>query len=142
MTEHEQLLTNLKYLKMNEMTNHLDETINFINKNNLSFTEGLIKLTNYEIDHKEASMIKAMVKVGAFPHTKEIKDFDFSYQESINKDQILEFTSHRFIHQNENLVFIGSSGVGKTHLATSIGISAAKKRISTYFIKCHDLVAN
>lgn len=140
-TEHEQLLTNLKYLKMNEMTNHLDETINFINKNNLSFTEGLIKLTNYEIDHKEASMIKAMVKVGAFPHTKEIKDFDFSYQESINKDQILEFTSHRFIHQNENLVFIGSSGVGKTHLATSIGISAAKKRISTYFIKCHDLVA-
>ncbi|MEG2488605.1 IS21-like element helper ATPase IstB [Anaerorhabdus sp.] len=141
MTEHEQLLTNLKYLKMNEMTNHLDETINFINKNNLSFTEGLIKLTNYEIDHKEASMIKAMVKVGAFPHTKEIKDFDFSYQESINKDQILEFTSHRFIHQNENLVFIGSSGVGKTHLATSIGISAAKKRISTYFIKCHDLVA-
>ncbi|MEG2751559.1 MAG: transposase, partial [Anaerorhabdus sp.] len=61
MTEHEQLLTNLKYLKMNEMTNHLDETINFINKNNLSFTEGLIKLTNYEIDHKEASMIKAMV---------------------------------------------------------------------------------
>lgn len=121
--------------------NHLDEAINFINKNNLSFTEGLIKLTNYEIDYKEASMIKAMVKVGAFSHTKELKVFDFSYQEAINKDQIMEYTAHRFIHQNENLVFIGSSGVGKTHLATSIGISAAKKRISTYFIKCHELIA-
>lgn len=141
MTEHEKLLENLDYLKMKEMGLHLDETIDFINKNNLSFTEGLIKLTNYEIDHKEASMIKAMVKVGAFPHQKELKDFDFTFQENINKEEILEFTSHRFIHQNENIVFIGSSGVGKTHLSTSIGISAAKKRISTYFIKCHDLIA-
>lgn len=90
---------------------HVDETIDFINKNDLSFTEVLIKLTNYEIVHKEASMIKAMVKAGAFPH------------------------------QNENIVFIGNSGVGKTHLSTSIGISAAKKRISTYFIKCHDLIS-
>jgi len=141
MTDHEQLLMNLDYLKMKEMGLHLSETIDFINKNNLSFTEGLIKLTNYEIDHKEASMIKAMVKVGAFPHTKELKEFDFSFQETIPKEQIIEFASHRFIYENENLVFMGSSGVGKTHLATSIGISAAKKRISTYFIKCHDLIA-
>ena len=85
-------------------------------------------------------MTRAMVKVGAFPHLKELKDFDFNFQENINEKQIYDFTSHRFIHQNENIVFLGSSGVGKTHLATSIGISAAKKRISTYFIKCHDLI--
>ena len=40
----------------------------------------------------------------------------------------------------ENIVFLGSSGVGKTHLAVSLGIAAAKKRYSTYFIKCHDLI--
>jgi DNA replication protein DnaC len=140
-TTHEQLLTNLEYLKLKEMKNHLDDTVNFINKNNLSFVDGLIKLTSYEIDYKEASMIKSMVKVGAFPHFKELKDFDFTFQENINKDQILDFTNHRFIHQCENIIFMGSSGVGKTHLSTSIGISAAKKRISTYFIKCHDLIA-
>src|SRR5699024_8590939 len=44
--------------------------------------------------------------------------------------------------QKENIVFVGTSGVGKTHLATSIGIAAAKKRTSTYFIKCHDLISN
>ncbi len=139
-TIHEQLIDNLSYLKLNEMIIHLDDTINFINKNDLSFTEGLIKLTNYEIDHKEETMTRAMVKVGAFPHLKELKDFDFNFQKNINEKQICDFTSHRFIHQNENIVFLGSSGVGKTHLATSIGISAAKKRISTYFIKCHDLI--
>ncbi len=40
------------------------------------------------------------------------------------------------------MVAIGSPGVGKTHLATSIGIEAAKSRYSTYFINCHDLVLN
>ncbi|NLJ17959.1 IS21-like element helper ATPase IstB [Globicatella sulfidifaciens] len=136
------LIENLKYLKLNQMVIHLDETIDFMNNNNLSFIDALIKLTDYEIDMKEINMVKAMVKVAAFPHLKEIKDFDFSFQPSINKEQILDFTTLRFIEQKENIVFLGSSGVGKTHLATSIGIAAAKKRTSTYFIKCHDLIMN
>lgn len=136
------LMENLKYLKLNQMMIHLDETIDFMNNNDLSFVDALIKLTDYEIDMKEFNMIKSMVKVAAFPHLKEIKDFDFSFQPSINKEQILDFTSLRFIEQKENIVFLGSSGVGKTHLATSIGIAAAKKRNSTYFIKCNDLILN
>ena len=139
-TQHEQLKNNLSYLKLEEMNNHLDETIDFINSNNVSFTEGLIKLTNYQIELRERNMINAMVKVGNFPHTKELKDFDFSYQENINKEQILDLETLRFFDNKENIIFLGSSGVGKTHLATSIGITAAKNRISTYFIKCSDLI--
>ena len=135
-----QLVKNLEYLKMKQMVNHLDEIIDFTTKNNLSFVDALVKLTSYEIDFKETNMIKAMVKVGAFPHNKEIKDFDFEYQPNINRDQILDFISLRFIDAKENIVFLGSSGVGKTHLATSIGIAAAKQRYSTYFIKCNDLL--
>ena len=51
-----------------------------------------------------------------------------------------ELTSLGFIEKNENIVFLGPSGVGKTHLATSIGIAAEKKHVSTYFIKCNDLL--
>jgi DNA replication protein DnaC len=139
-TTHERLLENLAYLKLKQMGQRLGETIDFINKNELSFTDGLIKLTDYEIDHKEASMINAMVKVGGFPHQKELDAFDFSFQESLNKEQIMEFVTYRFIHECQNIVFIGSSGTGKSHLATSIGISVAKKRMQTYYIKCHDLI--
>jgi len=124
------------------MVTHLDETIDFMNNNDLSFVDTLIKLTDYEIDMKEINMVRSMVKVAAFPHLKEIKDFDFSFQPSVNKEQILDFASLRFIERKENIVFLGPSGVGKTHLATSIGIAAAKKRTSTYFIKCHDLILN
>ena len=136
------LKENLSYLKLNQMIINLDEAMDFMNRNELSFTDTLIKLTDYEIDVKEINMIKSMVKVAGFPHLKEIKDFDFRFQPSINKDQILDFATLRFIEQQENIVFLGSSGVGKTHLATSIGIAAAKKRTSTYFIKCHDLILN
>ena len=135
-----QLVKNLEYLKMKQMVNHLDEIIDFTTKNNLSFVDALVKLTSYEIDFKETNMIKAMVKVGAFPHNKEIKDFDFDFQPNINRDEILDFISLRFIEAKENIVCLGSSGVGKTHLATSIGIAAAKQRYSTYFIKCNDLL--
>ena len=46
----------------------------------------------------------------------------------------------RFIENKENILFLGVPGVGKTHLATSIGIEAAKNRKITYFINCHDLI--
>ena len=141
-TNYQQLQQNLEYLKLKQMGLHLNEVIDFSIKNQLSFTDTLIKLTNYEIDVREQNMIHAMVRVAAFPHLKEIKDFEFDFQPSINPQQMYDFQTLRFIEANENIVFLGTSGVGKTHLATSIGITAAKKRTSTYFIKCHDLIQN
>lgn len=142
LTIYKQLESNLEYLKLKQVLLHLDETLDFSIKNNLSLVETLVKLTNYEIDVREQNMIASMVKIAAFPHKKDIQAFDFDFQPSINKQEILNFTSLGFLERNENIVFLGSSGVGKTHLATSIGIAAAKKRVSTYFIKCHDLIQN
>lgn len=141
-TNYQQLLQNLEYLKLKQMTLHLNEVLDFSVNNQLSLIDTLIKLTNYEIDVREQNMVQSMVKVGAFPHLKEIKDFDFSFQPTINPQQILDLATLRFIETNENIIFLGPSGVGKTHLATAIGIAAAKKRTSTYFIKCHDLIQN
>lgn len=67
---------------------HLDEVIDFSIKNQLSFTDTLIKLTSYEIDVREKNMIHAMVKVAAFPHLKEMKDFEFDFQPSINPQRM------------------------------------------------------
>lgn len=142
LTIYKQLTSNLEYLKLKQVLLNLDETLEFSIKNNLSLVETLVKLTNYEIDVREQNMIVSMVKVAAFPHKKEIHEFDFDFQPSINKQEILNYTSLGFLERNENIVFLGTSGVGKTHLATSIGIAAAKKRVSTYFIKCHDLIQN
>jgi|GEM_PF-167076 len=136
----EQLNNSLEKLKLLQMKKYLSEVTDFVSSNKLSFSDGLLKLCNYELDHKVEVASKSMIKAAAFPFIKTIDDYDFDFQPKLNKQEILELTSLKFIEELKNIVFLGSSGVGKTHLATSLGIVAAKKRYSTYFIKCHDLL--
>ncbi len=140
-TTYNQLCSNLEQLKLSQMLIHLDEITDFVTSNNLSFTEGLQKLSNYEVDFKEKNASKSMIKAAAFPFVKELKDYDFSFQPTVNEQELKELATLGFLEKHENIVFLGPSGVGKTHLATAIGIAAAKRRVSTYFIKCNDLLA-
>ena len=118
----------------------MSEVTDFVSSNKLSFSDGLLKLCNYELDHKTEIASKSMIKAAAFPFIKTIEEYDFDFQPKLNKQEILELTSLKFIEEAKNIVFLGSSGVGKTHLATSLGIVAARRRYSTYFIKCHALL--
>ena len=122
MTNYTRLLSNLEELQLNRIKDNLDEHIGRINNKELDYIESLHELTNLEIQ------------------AKELKDFDFSFNPKINKEKILDFKHLRFIENKENILFLGVPGVGKTHLATSIGIEAAKNRKITYFINCHDLI--
>lgn len=65
---------------------------------------------------KERAKI-ACIKVANFPFIKTLEDFDFTFQPAVNKQEILDLATLRFIENNENILFVGTSGVGKTHLA-------------------------
>ena len=132
------LQENLLYLNLKQMHLHLDHILD----SNVSLLEGLLKLTDYEIEIKRENVLNAMVKVAHFPHYKTFKEFDFEFQPNINQHQLMNLSGLGFIEKKENILFLGNSGVGKTHLATAIGIEAAKARYSTYFIKCHELLTN
>lgn len=140
MSRYQKLQENLEKLKLTQVRIHLDEYIDQINEQKMSITDALFELTEKELEIKNYNATNAMIKVAGFPYLKELDDFDFDFQPKINKNQFLEFKTLRFIENNSNILLIGNSGVGKTHLSISIGIAAAKKRISTYFIKCHDLI--
>jgi len=137
----EQLNNSLEKLKLLQIKKYLSEVTDFVSSNKLSFSDGLLKLCNYEFDYKTEIASKSMIKAAAFPFIKTIEDYDFDFQPKLNKQEILELTSLKFIEEAKNIVFLGSSGVGKTHLTTSVGIVAARRRYSTYFIKCHALLA-
>ena len=132
------LQENLLYLNLKQMHLHLDPILD----SNVSLLEGLLKLTDYEIEIKRENVLNAMVKVAHFPHYKTLKEFDFDFQPNINQNQLMNLSGLGFIEKKENILFLGNSGVGKTHLATAIGIESAKARYSTYFIKCHELLTN
>jgi DNA replication protein DnaC len=141
MSRYQKLQENLEKLKLTQIRIHLDDYIDQINEQKMSITDALFELTEKELEIKNYNATNAMIKVAGFPYLKELDDFDFDFQPKINKNQFLEFKTLRFIENNSNILLIGNSGVGKTHLSISIGIAAAKKRFSTYFIKCHDLIS-
>lgn len=130
-----QLKQNLEYLKMKQMLLHLDEVLDFITANNLSFTEVLVKLTSHEIDFKEANMIRSMVKAGVFPHHKERNDFDFEFQSSINEQEIRDFETLRFLEAAENIVFLWFERCGENTSCHFNRHSSRKKTIQHLLYK-------
>lgn len=134
------LINNLNDLSLFKISNNLDAYLTAINNGDKTIIDALYDLTKLELDMKQERAMNACVKVANFPFIKTFDDFDFSFQPSINKELILNYKYLSFLEKKENLIFIGSPGVGKTHLATSIGIEAAKQRTCTYFISCNDLM--
>ncbi|MDO4394150.1 MAG: IS21-like element helper ATPase IstB [Bacillota bacterium] len=134
------IIENLQFLKSNESLKVIDKTLDYVNANNMSFVDGFLYFTEAQVEQKKANLIKHSVNMAGFPKHKTLAEFEFDYQSSINQQQIYDLNSLRFIEKQENVIFYGNSGVGKTHLATAIGITAAQNRQSTYFIKCSDLM--
>jgi DNA replication protein DnaC len=138
--EYAQLMNNLQALKLTQFQTNLDTYIELINSKKKDIVGALLEITNAEIEVKNKRAMNACVKTAGFPFIKRFEDFDFTFQPTINKEEILDFKYLRFIEKKENILFIGSPGVGKTHLATSIGIEAALSRKIAYFITCYDLI--
>ena len=94
-----------------------------------------------EIKLRKEQAIIGCVKVANSPFIKEINEFDFGFQPSIDKAKIMDLMTLRFIENSENIIFCGTPGVGKTNLSVSIGIAAAKQRYCVYFITFQNLIA-
>ncbi len=136
------LINNLETLKMEKSVTYIKDYLDVIAKEETGFVEALTHLTDVEIEYRTAKASRTQITVAHFPFVKRLSDYDFSFQPSVNKSQLMDLATLRFIDNKENILFYGTPGVGKTHLATAIGIEAASKRNLTYFISCHDLIQN
>lgn len=140
MTTYNHVLNNLDKLKLEKIRDYLPNYLDHIKGNDVSLIESLLELTSKEIEYKDHRASIANVQVAGFPFEKSLDSFDFTFQPSLNKNQIMDLATLRFIDKAENVLLLGSSGVGKTHLAVALGTKAAQSRYSTYFISCHDMM--
>lgn len=136
----ERIRENLAALKMKHTLEILDNYLERAVKDNLHVVEVLDHILAEESRYKQKRAIETQIMTSGFPMKKELKDFDFTFQPSIDKRQIEELATMRFLENGENIVFLGPPGVGKTHLATALGLTAAAHRRSTYYINCHQLI--
>lgn len=136
------LINNLETLKLEKMHSYISTYLDTVAKEQVPLIDALVHLTDKEIEYKNEMASKIQVSVAGFPFVKKAEEYDYDFQPSVNKVQIRDLCSLRFIENKENILFYGTPGVGKTHLAIAIGVEAASKRQLTYFISCHDLIQN
>lgn len=108
---------------------------------NTPYSEFLFQLLEAEIIEKQERSIQMLIKLSKLPYRKTIDTFDFTTQPSVDERRIRELLTLSFIDRKENILFLGPPGIGKTHLAISIGMEAIARGYKTYFITAHDLVA-
>lgn len=93
-------------------------------------------------DGRRARDLDRRVEKANFPYVKTLADFDWSFQPSIDRPVVEELASLGFLERRENVVLVGSPGVGKTHIAVALGVEAVRARKLTYFVDCQRLVGD
>ena len=102
--------------------------------------EILDHLLSQEVKYKISKKTENMLKWSGFPFRKTMENFDFSFQPGIDHAVIDELMTLRFIHNTENIVFLGPPGVGKTHLSIALGMRSIMSDIPAYYISAVKLV--
>jgi DNA replication protein DnaC len=87
----------------------------------------LLALAEQEISQRERNLLQKRIKAARFPMLKELADFDFSAVPLLNKAQVLDYARGDYIRKRESIIFIGNPGLGKTHLATGLALSACRQ---------------
>ena len=100
----------------------------------------LTRLTDLELIDREARMVERRIRLARFPAIKSLDSFNFKAIPSLNKMMVLELARCEYIDARENIIALGPSGTGKTHIALGLGLAACQKGLSVGFITASALV--
>lgn len=120
----ERIQENLQRLRLFKSRDRLEALLQEASKKELSYADFLDAVLSEEVQSKTEKNITMRTSLARFPFIKSLEAFDFSYQPSLDKKQIQELATCRFIEAGENVILLGPPGVGKTHLAVGLGLKA------------------
>jgi DNA replication protein DnaC len=138
--QHERLYELCQQLHLQAIAQHYSTYAQTAVEQQQTYTDFLEKLLGVELDQRQTRGRSILTRMAGFPMIKTLDDYDFKFASGIPKKKILELASLAFIHRQENLIFLGPSGVGKTHLAIALGYLATQANIKTRFISAADLM--
>lgn len=139
MLTHEAIIHYCHAFKLSGVAEHYGALAEQASKEDLSYTEYLQKLLAYEYEKREQRGKETTLRMSGIPKVKTVESFDFSVS-SVDRTLLSEILTLRFIDEAKNILLLGPSGVGKTHLAIAIAYAATQKRIKTRFITAADLL--
>jgi len=136
----QELQDNLRYLKLTTVIRNYEEEAKKAAENNLGYVQYLERIISQEVQDKLTRAIKKRIIHAKFPDIKTIDQYDFNYPAKINKQQVLKLFDMKFIERKENVLFLGTTGVGKSHLGKALGYAACQNNIYVRYATAIDIV--
>lgn len=130
----DELVPILKKLRLSGVLQTLELRLSQAHDGQLSHAELILRLLNDEVERRDGKQIQLRVSRAGFEHHKTLEDFDFAFNPRLPRAKILDLCTGRFLETHTNVVIVGPSGVGKSHVAHAIGQRACMLGEATLYI--------
>jgi len=137
---HVLLAHHLKALKLPTFLREYDKVARQGAAEGIDHPRYLLRLTELELIERERRMVERRIRQASFPTVKSLDSFDFAMLPSLNKTLVNELARSEYIDRRENIIALGNSGTGKTHIALGLGLAACQKGLSVGFTTAAALV--
>ncbi|MBU4235717.1 MAG: IS21-like element helper ATPase IstB [Proteobacteria bacterium] len=135
-----ELRENLKSLMLSTMARGLEGHLRQAKEHGPGYDEFLLDLTVADIMARTENRLSRRVREAKFPLVKTMEGFDFDLTPDLDIRLVRELSGCDYVKERRNIIFLGRSGTGKTHLATALGVEACKNNYRTRFVSCYTLV--
>ena len=133
-------LADLDTLKLSFIREHYEDFLNTAAKQQWDHLPLLARLLEGEAARRRDRSVARRIRLARFPVKKTLDGFDWTWPKKINREQVMHLFRLHFVEQASNVVLIGGVGLGKTHLAIALGLSACEERYSVLFASAIDVV--
>lgn len=130
----------LEYLKLTTIREQYPQEARTAAEQQLSHVHYLARLVDAEAQARQDRSVQRRIRMARFPMTKTLDSFDWNWPKKINRLQVQDLFRLAFIEQHANAIFLGSVGVGKTHLCTALAYAACLRGHSVLFATAIDIV--
>lgn len=137
----DELVPVLKKLRLSGVLDTLDLRTKEAVDDSLSHSEFLFRLCTDEVERRESKQLDMRMRRASFESAKRLEDFEWSFNPEIPKAKIVDLATCHFVERRHNVLLVGPTGVGKSHIGQALGERACRAGYSTLYVSAHRMLS-